>query len=397
MKKLLVTLLLASQVTLSANLVMAQETTTTETDVETTEVAETTVAGTEGVNSDWSVYEADLTSQGDKIEFEQLFTNDKPTVIENDEAKFSVDRIAYYKFTNPEDTAQSFNGVFVEVTITNKTDKELYLQPAFYGDIVGVDRAISSATATFNSEELDFFKKVMASENVLAPNSEIKGAFILQVAPDEIETLEKEGVIYIENPVVIRTKDDYSTTVFPDGITPIAISVEGIASVEEQSKFYADKATVNKLGTKTMVEEKEVNETVSYSDIDVTLNGYQIVDFVPNADEASRYADFKDGVVLMTLDVTVKNNSDRVVRMENTNGSLTLNDNFRFLNEGMLETSEVDVLLNKGDEGQRYIVFALSKDDYELYKERSMTVSINVYNENYETINEYDSLLFNLK
>ena len=103
-------------------------------------------------------------------------------------------------------------------------------------------------------------------------------------------------------PTAQSDMDDFETIIGSKGRFTIAISDEGAESVANNSQFYEDRVTFEKLGEKTLLKEKsDIGESKELGDATVTLEGYQFTEFTPNAEEAPRFSSFTNGMILLTV------------------------------------------------------------------------------------------------
>ncbi|MGQ0519250.1 DUF5068 domain-containing protein, partial [Bacillus sp. D-CC] len=69
----------------------------------------------------------------------------------------------------------------------------------------------------------------------------------------------------------------------------------------------------------------------------VTLDGYQFTQFTPNSVEAPRFANFKNGIVLLTVKFKLDNKDTQDVSLSPISSTLRVNDGTQYtINEGML-------------------------------------------------------------
>lgn len=380
MKKLLLLLAITSQLPLAS--VIAQETTT---ETSQSEMAET--------SSDWSQYEQDIEGRS-PIKLTQVFQENTPRELSQNGVTFSVTRYAYYEAVEGDDRGGLY---FVEVSYQNKTDQPVFIPGTYYGMIEGVSASISSSRVAL-SDALDIFKETMNKKSQVAPGETFTGVFALGIEEDEREELDKAGKLMLETPVILPSETaSVSEAYLPSEKWALSISQATSEAQTQQASFYPDAITKNNLGEKTLLQAaSNLMKSEDEKGITVTLNGYQWVDFVPNSDQADRFKDFKEGVVTLTVEFTVVNQSNQILKLDSTSGVLTLNDSVRMMNEGLLEANEA-VELNQGEEGKVYLVFAMSKDDYQLYENRSVEVEVNLYDQNFKKVNEIDEFDFDIR
>src|SRR5690625_7991375 len=80
-------------------------------------------------------------------------------------------------------------------------------------------------------------------------------------------------------------------------------------------------------GNKTMVKEKEdIGETKELGNSKVTLEGYQFTEFEPNENEAPRFEDFDEGIIILTVKLLIENGEDEAIDLSSQSSKLTLDD-----------------------------------------------------------------------
>src|SRR5699024_10976508 len=127
----------------------------------------------------------------------------------------------------------------------------------------------------------------------------------------------------------------------------LALNEDGADNISENEKFYQDKATFENIGDKEMIKEKsDIGEKEDIGDdYVVELEGYQFTEFTPNSEEAPRFSNFENGIVLLTVTVIVENNESQNINISGTSSKLTFNDSAQRLpNECMLLNYNRDLI-----------------------------------------------------
>src|SRR5699024_5799033 len=131
------------------------------------------------------------------------------------------------------------------------------------------------------------------------------------------------------------------------------------------------------MGDKEMIKEKsDIGEKEDIGDdYVVELEGYQFTEFTPNSEEAPRFSNFENGIVLLTVKFIVENNGSENIDLSGISSKLTVNDAVKSLiNESMLinynryliETDETDELLQIFVLDQKKNEKILKEKDYEI-------------------------------
>lgn len=347
-----------------------------------------------------------------QAEISELFTS-----LEGLEA-YNQDGISYkidgYKLYELKNISRDWDTVFdkqrerggmlvVQITYTNDTDKPIFIGQSSKYSVIGADRSYSHSSQFIPDEEA-LTNKIIALENVLPAGESITGYETVALPADVLDhVLENGEITYKPGYISLdETDEDNSKWVSMPEQVVLPLSEDNMEKQAAKGEFYPDKFITDNLGTKEMLEEGEVNETLTVEDVDVTVNGYQITEFTPNKEEAPKYANFKDGVVVYTVEYTIENNSSQEedqVKFMNTNGNLILNESIQYDQQSTFVPEVVpdDTVLAEGDSATGYLVFTISKDDYEIYKGRSIMVDVNVYDKDFRTMNDYQTLIFTLK
>lgn len=249
-------------------------------------------------------------------------------------------------------------------------------------------------------ETKDLTKAVVDAKQVLKAKTELRGFVVLTIGGDALKQLNKNGALSFDTLVVLANQGDKITdAIVPTASTILPTSKEGEEKRSAASKFYPDKLTAENWGTKTLISSSTDKQNVNFEGYDVTLNGYQLVDFKPNEDQASRFEKLKGGVVVLTAEITVKNNGKVALNARQTAGNLVFNDQLKLMHEGMVEVEPAKdkEVVEPGQEYTYHLAFVYSKDDYDLYKDRSLTLNVNLYDKDFKSLTKSGDITFQLK
>src|SRR5690625_860071 len=120
------------------------------------------------------------------------------------------------------------------------------------------------------------------------------------------------------------------------------------------------------MGNKTMVKEKEdIGETKELGNSKVTLEGYQFTEFEPNENEAPRFEDFDEGIIILTIKLLIENGEDEAIDLSSQSAKLTLNNGKQYTLHELFLTPHSGDLIEQGEEGEAYVVFVLDKEQYD--------------------------------
>ncbi|MEO1771123.1 MULTISPECIES: DUF4352 domain-containing protein [Enterococcus] len=351
---------------------------------------------------DWDAAHELLKENMEAEKLTTIFENTEPIVNGNDQASFTINGYQYIKAENfsrdlriPFGDQNKEGGILlVSATYKNTSDKSIFAGPGFTMNVVGYDAAVSRNKSLL---EDDLVSELVEKKNEIKPNEELSGYVALAIKPAAMEKIAAAGTAEFELSGLYNQADSFSKD---DAIVEpkkeiIALSGDGEVTKNESSKFYEDKATKDNMGTKTMLVEKELNQTEKFEDVNVTAEGYQISSFVPNEDQASRFSKFESGVVLMTVKVNVQNEGDESLNVDGTSATLTIGDSVKMMSENMLEVDADAGNVEKGSTATKYLVFVLDKDSYDkLYKDQDYLLDVSIYNSEFKRLTTIGDLSF---
>lgn len=356
-------------------------------------------------SGDWEAVEKVLKTETEAEKINLLYENKEPIVSENEDAKVTIEGYRYYQIENfsrnfdiPFGGQHEKGGVVImDASIQNKMDQKVYVGPGFSLNLTGYNAAI------MRKKELlaeDLVSDLIKKDNEVAEKAQIRGFVALSIKPEAMEKIVEHGEAMLEIPGIYTKKDSFKSAdaVLAKKEEPVSFNVEGEKKVEDASAFYQDKATVENMGTKTLLASKEPNETKEFEGIKVTLDGYQFTEFVPNEDQASRFKKFETGVVLLTTKLMVKNDGKAPIKFGNTSGSLTMGNSVKTMSQNGLEVTAEKTDLPVGEEATKYLVFAMDKESYEkLYHEQEFKLSVRFYDGKFASMTDLDDVTFTFK
>ncbi|MEI5993606.1 hypothetical protein [Candidatus Enterococcus mansonii] len=335
-----------------------------------------------------------------------------------DEQNFGTDeykvRIKGYEYYEVEDFSrnlsipfgdQTKNGgiVILEAEVENKSNESVYTASGFDLSVVGYDRSLTYTKSLINDdieEEYPLFTSIMLKQKrEVKAGEKVTGYITYAIRPEAVEKIKEYGEVTIETAGLYSKPDSYSKAdaIYESEKVKIPVSTEGEQTVSESGEFYPDKASAANMGVKKMISAEKTEQTVDFEGIKVVLEGYQFVDFEPNEDTAARFKDFESGVVLLTAKVKIKNEGKEKVRLENMSGGLKIGSLGKVLSQGMLEEKPEKALVDIGEEGETYLVFALNKEDYdETFKKKEFELEVKLMDERFATMTKLGDITFKL-
>ena len=198
----------------------------------------------------------------------------------------------------------------------------------------------------------------------------------------------------------MQKKGDVSSGFGPIGRFNLALNSEGAEKISSNAAFYQDKVTFENMGEKKMLKEKSgINDSKQLGDVNVVLDGYQIVEFKPNAEEAPRFTNFKNGMALLTVKFKLDNKGTSEIGLSSLISKLTVNDGSQYLfSEGMLLNYKYSDLIKAGEAGELMQVYVLDQEQYEnIWKEKAFEIEIGpIRNQGAEDISKGKKVTFTL-
>ncbi|KOP78816.1 DUF5068 domain-containing protein [Cytobacillus solani] len=315
-----------------------------------------------------------------------LYENDTPQKHEMEGVSVSLDA---YKLVELKDFHTDFmipfndqtNGgvIIAKYTVKNETDKDAYYMPAFYLNFTGASKAYNNYRDLLPEEEQLPTKLAPSNGYLIKSGETISGYYTYPFGDDHLKQVLNLSTAAIEVPAPLAVKDDFSSSFGKEGQFTLSLNESGEKKVEGNKSFYQDKATIDDMGTKTMIEEKNgIGKSEPLGDATVTLDGYQFTEFVPNEVEAPRFEAFNNGVVLLTVKFNIDNKGASEIAQSSISSKLTVNDGTQYmLNEGMLLNYKYSDVIAPGAKGELLQIYVLEKEMYDkIWKDKSFEVEV---------------------
>src|SRR5699024_6953051 len=173
---------------------------------------------------------------------------------------------------------------------------------------------------------------VHSDDYIVEPGETVKGYYAYPFGEDVLEDVLDVGKVTVSVPEAYEEQGEYDTAIGEEGKFDLSLSEDGEEKVSADGEFYEDKVTKEDMGDKEMISSKEdIDETEDLGDLELTLAGYQFAEFKPNEEEAPRFEDFTDGMVILTTNMKLENNGDVDVPVDSVAAKLTVNDGAQYL------------------------------------------------------------------
>src|SRR5699024_5556288 len=212
------------------------------------------------------------------------------------------------------------------------------------------------------------------------------GYYTYPLGQDILDEVLDLSTVSITVPPAQAEKGEFGNPIGSEGKFSLALNEDGADKISKNEKFYQDKATFENMGDKEMIKEK----VYIREDYVAELEGYQFTEFTTNSEEAPRFSNFENGIVLLTVKFIVENNGSENIDLSGISSKLTVNDGSQWLlNEGMLLNYSRD-LIEPDETDELLQIFVLDQEQYEkIWKEKDFEIEVGpMKDENYQEISK---------
>lgn len=266
-------------------------------------------------------------------------------------------------------------GVLVaKYNIHNGSDKDLYYMPGFNLTYTGAERYRKHYRELLPEDEQLAMKLTPDNDYLVKAGETVTGYETYPLGQKALDEVLELSTVTIQVPVALSKKDDFGSAVGSEGNIQLRLDAKGEEKVEKDASFYKDKATTENMGDKEMLKEKsDIGKTEKLGESEVTLDGYQFTKFTPNKEEAPRFENFKNGIVLLTVKFNVENKGSEDIGTSSIGSVLNMNDGSQYtLNEGMLLNRKASDVIKPGDSEELLQVYTIDEEQYEkILKDKS--------------------------
>ncbi|WP_139345020.1 DUF5068 domain-containing protein [Virgibacillus pantothenticus] len=275
---------------------------------------------------------------------------------------------------------QTNGGVIIaHYSVKNDTDKDVHYMPSLYMTYTGAEKDINNYQELLPKDQQLPILLSPDNDYLLEAGEEVSGYYTYPFGEDRLNDVLEVGSVEVEIPLPQTDKDDFSTSFGEEKTFSFPLDAENQkkAAQEASEGFYEDKVTAENMGDKEMLESEEgIGESKDIDKARVTLDGYQITNFVPNEEEAPRFQ--AEELVLLTVKFTIDNGYDEDISKSSISSTLHLNDGKQWtLNEGILLPYKNDDVISANDSSDLLQVFLLDKEQYEkIWKDKAFELEI---------------------
>ena len=275
---------------------------------------------------------------------------------------------------------QTDGGVLIaKYTVTNGLDKDAYYMPALYMSFTGAQKAYNNYRDLLPREDQLPEKLDFPSDYLIKAGESVTGYYAYPFDKETLEYVLELSTVVVDVPKPHADKDDVNSNFGKEGKLTLSLNDEGAAKKANNEAFYQDRATREDMGEKKMLKEKAgINESAELGDVNVTLDGYQFTEFIPNSEEAPRFSSYENGIVILTIKFDLDNKGTDDIGLSSISSKLTVNNGAQYLlNEGLLLLLRHDDLILAGESGELLQVFVLDGEQYEkIWKEKEFEIEI---------------------
>ncbi|MEG0450404.1 MAG: DUF5068 domain-containing protein, partial [Lysinibacillus sp.] len=264
--------------------------------------------------------------------------------------------------------------ILAKYTVKNDQDKDVYYMPSLYMTFIGAVKDYGDNNQLLPKEEQLKTKLSHATNYLLKAGEEVSGYFAYSFSATDLAKVNELGTATVSLPVPLAEKDDFGSGFGSKGRFNFSLNANGAEKLSSSAAFYDDRVTFENMGDKKMLKEKSgINDSKQLADVNIVLDGYQIIEFTPNAEEAPRFDNFKNGIALLTVKFKLDNKNTSEVSLDFLSTKLTVNDGSQYLrNEGMLQHPNNKNSLKPGEARDYLQVFVLDLEQYnKIWKDKA--------------------------
>ena len=315
-----------------------------------------------------------------------LFENKEPQVYKSEDVSVSMNSYTLVElngfhtdFNIPFNRQTEGGVILVNYSVKNSSAKDIYYMPALDISFTGAQKVYSNYKDLIPKEDQLPTKLAPTNDYLVKAGETISGYIAYPFGKDDLAKISSLSTVSVTVPTAQANKGKFDAPIGSPGSFSLSLNKQGAEKVATDKAFYQDKATANNMGDKKMLKEKSsINNSQELGAVNVTLDGYQFTQFTPNSVEAPRFANFKNGIVLLTVKFKLDNKDTQDVSLSPISSTLRVNDGTQYtINEGMLLNYDYNALVKTGTSGELLQVFILDQEQYEkIWKEKSFEIEL---------------------
>ncbi|PEA54254.1 DUF5068 domain-containing protein [Bacillus pseudomycoides] len=269
--------------------------------------------------------------------------------------------------------------ILAHYTVKNSSNKDVYYMPSLDMSFTGAKKGYTNYKDLIPKED-QLSTKLAPNNNYLVKAGEtVSGYVAYPFGKDDLTKILGLSTVSVNVPEAQANKGKFDAPIGSPGKFALSLNKQGSEKVAADKTFYKDKATVDNMGEKKMLSEKaNIKKSEQLGDVNVTLDGYQFTKFTPNSAEAPRFENFKNGIVLLTVQFKLDNKGSEDIGLSSLNSTLKVNDGAQYtLSEGMLLNYKYNDVIKTGTPGELLQVYILDQEQYEkIWKDKSFEIEI---------------------
>ncbi|EJR01150.1 DUF5068 domain-containing protein [Bacillus mycoides] len=315
-----------------------------------------------------------------------LFENKEPQVHKAEDISVSMNSYTLVElnglhtdFNIPFNRQTEGGVILVNYSVKNSSAKDLYYMPALDMSFTGAQKAYSNYRDLIPTEDQLPTKLAPTNDYLVKAGETISGYIAYPFGKDDLAKILSLSTVSVSVPTAQANKGKFDAPIGSPGNFSLSLNKQGAEKVAADKTFYQDKVTANNMGDKKMLKEQsDINNSQELGAVNVTLDGYQFAQFTPNSVEAPRFANFKNGIVLLTVKFKLDNKDTQDVALSPISSTLRVNDGTQYtISEGMLLNYDYNASVKTGTSGELLQVYILDQEQYEkIWKDKSFEIEL---------------------
>ncbi|MDC2863684.1 DUF5068 domain-containing protein [Bacillus sp. BP-3] len=269
--------------------------------------------------------------------------------------------------------------ILAHYTVKNSSNKDAYYMPTLNITFTGAKKDYSNYKDLIPKEE-QLSEKLSPKNNYLVEaGKSVSGYVAYPFSKDDLAKILELSTVSAMVPEAQANKGKFDAPIGSPGKFALSLNKQGSEKVSADKTFYKDKTTVDNMGEKKMLKEQSnINKSEQLGDTNVTLDGYQFTKFTPNSVEAPRFENFKNGIVLLTVQFKLDHKGSEDIGLSSLNSTLRVNDGAQYtLSQSMLLNYKHNDLIKAGTAGELLQVYILDQEQYEkIWKDKNFEIEI---------------------
>lgn len=315
-----------------------------------------------------------------------LFENKEPQVYKAEDVSVTMNSYALVElngfhtdFDIPFNRQTEGGVILVNYSVKNSSAKDIYYMPALDISFTGAQKVYSNYKDLIPKEDQLPTKLAPTNDYLVKAGETISGYIAYPFGKDDLAKISSLSTVSVTVPTAQANKGKFDAPIGSPGNFSLSLNAQGAEKVAADKTFYQDKVTANNMGDKKMLKEKSnINNSQELGAVNVTLDGYQFTQFTPNSVEAPRFANFKNGIVLLTVQFKLDNKDAQDVALSPISSTLRVNDGTQYtISEGMLLNYDYNASVKTGTSGELLQVYILDQEQYEkIWKDKSFEIEL---------------------